>query len=63
VERGPETHLRPAVEEFAEHDHVEHNHQGLGDRLIDGEPGTEPVHGVACDERLGGLLRFYRRAA
>jgi putative transposase len=58
-----ETHLRLAVEQFAEHYHLERNHQGLGNRLIDGEPETEPVHDVACDERLGGLLRSYRRAA
>jgi putative transposase len=58
-----ETHLRLAVEEYAEHYHLERNHQGLGNRLIDGEPETEPVDDVACDERLGGLLRSYRRAA
>jgi putative transposase len=58
-----EMHLRLAVEQFAEHYHLERNHQGLGNRLIDREPETEPVHNVACDERLGGLLRSYRRAA
>lgn len=38
-----ERHLRLAVEEFAEHYHLERNHQGLGNRLIDGEAETEPV--------------------
>ena len=38
------------------------NHQGLGNKLIDGErvEGGGPVR---CSERLGGLLRFYSRAA
>jgi putative transposase len=58
-----ETHLRLAIEEYAAHYHLERNHQGLGNRLIDGEAETEPVHNVACDERLSGLLRAYRRAA
>ena len=56
-----EHHLRRAVTEYLEHYHRERNHQGLGNELIQGEeqPETGPV---LCDERLGGLLRFYRRA-
>ena len=56
-----EDHLRRAVTEYLEHYHRERNHQGLGNELIEG--GEQPATGaVLCDERLGGLLRFYRRA-
>lgn len=58
-----ERHLRLAIEEYSEHDHIDRNHQGLGSRAIDGEPEIEPVHDVEYDERRGGLLRSYRRAA
>ncbi len=58
-----ERHLRLAVEEFAEHYHLERNHQGLGNRLIDGEAETEPVMHIESRERLGGILRSYHRAA
>lgn len=58
-----ERHLRTILDEFAEHYHFERNHQGLRNRLIDGEPSDEPARRVECRERLGGLLRFYRAAA
>ena len=58
-----EQHLRLAVEEFAEHYHLDRNHQGLDNRLIDGEAETEPVMHVDSRERLGGILRSYHRAA
>jgi transposase InsO family protein len=58
-----ERHLRLAIEEYAAHYHLERNHQGLGNRLIDGVAESEPVHRVECRERLGGLLRSYHRAA
>jgi hypothetical protein len=58
-----ERYLRQMIEVYAEHDHLERNHQGLGNRLIDGEPSTEPVRRVECHERIGGLLRFYRAAS
>lgn len=60
-----ERHLRHAIEEYAAHYHLERNHQGLDNRLIDGdaEPEAVPVERVRCRERLGGLLRSYRRAA
>jgi transposase InsO family protein len=56
--------LRTAIRQFLEHYHGERNHQGLGNQLID--PGEEVglVQGeVECRERLGGLLRYYYRAA
>jgi len=55
--------LRKATREFAAHYHRERNHQGLDNRLI------EPNHhvgttfsAIACVQRLGGMLRFYRRS-
>jgi hypothetical protein len=37
--------------------------QRLGNRLIDGEPETEPVIHVESRGRLVGILRSYHRAA
>jgi transposase InsO family protein len=54
--------LERALKSFADHYHVERNHQGLGNALIDGEPMPE-VGEVLRRERLGGLLSFYHRAA
>jgi len=56
--------LRSALKSYALHYHSERNHQGLENRLID--PGLEigSVAGkIECRERLGGLLRYYHRAA
>jgi putative transposase len=58
-----ERHLRRVIEEYAEHYHLERNHQGLGNRLIDGKPSGKSARRVECRKRLGGLLRFYRSAA
>jgi hypothetical protein len=60
-----EAHLRRTLTAFVAHDHKERNHQGLHDRLIAPDrlapPGVVgPVH---CRARLGGLLRYYHRAA
>ncbi len=43
-----ERSLRKATIDHTAHYHAERNHRGLG---------------VRCSERLGGMLRFYRRAA
>jgi hypothetical protein len=58
-----ERRLLWALDEFVAHYHGERNHQGLGNELI--MPGIHPPHGphVRCLERLGGLLRYYHRAA
>ncbi|MEE9392314.1 MAG: integrase core domain-containing protein [Planctomycetota bacterium] len=54
--------LSKALSEFLRHYNAERNHQGIGNELID--PSTMHVDGdVVRDERLGGLLSFYRRAA
>ncbi len=60
-----ERHLRRLIDEYAEHYHFERPHQGLGNRIItdlasQGQPRDGPVHRF---DRLGGLLRFYRRSA
>ena len=59
-----ERHLWKAVKEYTEHYHVERNHQGRGNELIE-TPCEEPhMDGaVECQERLGGVLKYYRRAA
>ena len=46
------------------HYHVERNHQGLGNELIE-TPCDEPnMDGaVECRERLGGVLKYYYRSA
>ena len=58
-----EHRLLRAVDEFVAHYHKERNHQGLGNALI--VPEVDPLRGprVRCRERLGGLLRYYHRAA
>ena len=54
--------LDRAIREFVEHYHAERNHQGLDNELI--TKAAMPVDGeVVRDERLGGLLSFYRRAS
>lgn len=57
-----EGHLRRAIDEYVEHYHLERNHQGLENELIDGAPSAAEGK-VQCSKRLGGLLRFYYRAA
>ena len=59
-----ERHLRQAISEFTLHYHLERNHQGLGNELI--VPWAQPANEnapIQCSERLGGLLKYYRRAA
>jgi len=59
-----ERHLRQLVGENVEHDHGERNHQGIGNRLIDSVPSVLGKGGsIECHERLGGMLRYYARAA
>jgi putative transposase len=59
-----EAHLRRAVRQYVEHYHSERNHQGIGNRLIDSSADDSRRRGsIECRERLGGLLRYYRRAA
>jgi len=57
-------HLRQALKEFVAHYHIERPHQGLGNKLLTASASEQPKDGeVVVDERLGGLLRSYRRTA
>jgi putative transposase len=56
-----EAHLRDAIDEYLERYHGERNHQGIGNVLIDGGPST--MGKIVSSERLGGLPRYYHRAA
>ena len=56
-----ESSLRRSVREYLAHYHGERAHQGIGNERI-----TESAVGdgdVECRERLGGLLKHYRRVA
>ena len=57
-----ERHLRSVISEYRVHYHAERPHQGLGGRLIEGQPesGTGTVQRKS---RLGGMLNHYYRAA
>ena len=59
-----ERDLRKAVKEYTEHYHFERNRQGLNNELIEklsGEPNMDRA--VECQERLGGVLKYYYRRA
>ena len=59
-----EMSLARALAEFVAHYHLERNHQGKGNVLL--FPTQLPKtrrRNVRCRERLGGLLRYYCRAA
>ncbi len=59
-----ERHLRLAVSEFVQHDHLERNHQGLENQLITKTPTSANDNApIRRRERLGGLLNFYYRCA
>ena len=61
-----ENSLRRALANFVEHYHSERNHQGKGDLLFfPAAPSRPPTHRptIRCRERIGGLLKYYSRAA
>jgi len=58
-----ERRLRHVIDEFVVHYHGERNHQGLGNELIERQGHRRGGTHVYCRERLGGLLRYYHRAA
>ena len=56
--------LERAVAEYVEHYHVERNHQGLENALIEPDEATGSENGtIDCRERLGGMLKYYHRRA
>jgi putative transposase len=58
-----ERHFRRAVTEFVAHYHRERNHQGLANELIEGPPAAGHIGRIRRQQRLGGLLNYYSRAA
>jgi transposase InsO family protein len=59
-----ERSLRKAVREYAAHYHSERNHQGIDNRLIEPDDRRRSaISAIECVQRLGGMLRFYRRVA
>jgi len=57
-------HLRHILTEYAAHYHLERNHQGIGNALIDARasPANDNAP-VKRRQRLGGVLSFYERRA
>jgi ribosomal protein S8 len=52
------------VKKYTEHYHLERNHQGLGNRLIEMPHGVINMNSaVERRERLGGVLNYYERRA
>ncbi|QDU92721.1 integrase core domain-containing protein [Lignipirellula cremea] len=59
-----ESSLRRAVSSFLEHYHGERNHQGLENKRIQPADEVGQLAGkIECQERLGGLLKYYQRNA
>jgi transposase InsO family protein len=57
-------HLRELVHQYVSHYHLERNHQGLGNALIEPQNDNGAITGrVEHVERLGGMLNFYCRKA
>jgi putative transposase len=57
-----EASLRRAIPEYDAHYHADRAHQGIGNERIE-RAGAVRSGEVVCEERLGGLLECYRRAA
>ena len=59
-----ERSLQRALTEFVAHYHSERNHQGKGNVLLfPAQEKKTPRRTIRCHNRLGGLLRYYSRAA
>jgi hypothetical protein len=54
--------LQRTLSEFTAHYHLERNHQGKGNKLLTPLVGLRGRK-IHCHQRLGGLLKFYARAA
>jgi putative transposase len=57
--------LRHVLNEYVDHYHQERNHQGKGNILLvpPPKPAGEAHDPIRCCERLGGLLKYYKRKA
>jgi putative transposase len=59
-----ENALRRAIKAYLDHYHAERNHQGPGNQLIEPSDDVGMETGrIKCLDRLGGMLRYYYRAA
>jgi transposase InsO family protein len=60
-----ERSLRHVLDEYVEHYHTERCHQGLGNVIPfpSSRPANDGEGPIECRERLGGLLKYYRRKA
>ena len=60
-----ERSLRHALKEYVTHFHHERPHQGMGNVILMPLSGQRSVREgpLRCQERLGGLLRYYDREA
>jgi putative transposase len=58
--------LSRVLAEYRRHYHSERNHQGKGNRLLLPDASETPssqCQPIECRQRLGGMLKYYRRAA
>ena len=57
--------LRRALKNFCEHYYGERNHQGKANQLLFPRPAPPrcTAGGVRCQERLGGLFKYYYQEA
>ena len=56
-----EKHLRYCVEQYVIHYNTSRPHTGLNHDMIDPQPQGDGE--IVCHERLGGILKSWRRAA
>jgi hypothetical protein len=54
--------LQRTLSEYTAHYHRERNHQGKGNQLLKPQ-AVSKGRKIHCQQRLGGLLKFYARAA
>ncbi len=59
-----EGHLHLVVHEYVQHYHLERNHQGLDNQLLERPPPSANADAaVHRRQRIGGLLNYYHREA
>lgn len=58
-----ERSLRRTIVEYMAHYHSERNHQGVDNELLEPQVNGHGEGDVRCSDRLGGMLKFYYRAA
>ena len=58
-----EAPLRHAITQYVDHYHLQRNHTGVGNELLNGRAAANSDGEVVCHERLGGMLKVYSREA